>query len=84
MLAAAGLGLIVSASAYRTDVEESQIRSILERRPDALVLTGLTHTAAARDLAAQLRHPGGRDLGERATSRSTWPSAIPTAMPRTR
>jgi LacI family gluconate utilization system Gnt-I transcriptional repressor len=46
----ADLGLIVSSSTYKTDVEESQIRSILERRPDALVLTGLTHTPAARDL----------------------------------
>ena len=46
----AGLGLFVSSSAYRSDVEENQIRSILERRPDALVLTGLTHTKAARDL----------------------------------
>ena len=50
VLAAADLGLIVSSSGYRTDVEESQIRSILERRPEALVLTGLTHTGAARDL----------------------------------
>ena len=46
----AGLGLFVSSSAYRSDVEESQIRSILERRPDALVLTGLTHTGATREL----------------------------------
>jgi LacI family gluconate utilization system Gnt-I transcriptional repressor len=50
VLAAADLGLFVSSSGYRTDVEESQIRSILERRPEALVLTGLTHTGAARDL----------------------------------
>jgi LacI family gluconate utilization system Gnt-I transcriptional repressor len=50
VLAEADLGLFVSASGYRTDVEESQIRSILERRPEALVLTGLTHTGAARDL----------------------------------
>ena len=50
MLAEADLGLFVSSSGYRTDVEESQIRSILERRPEALVLTGLTHTGAARDL----------------------------------
>jgi LacI family gluconate utilization system Gnt-I transcriptional repressor len=49
-IAEAGLGLIVSSSAYMTDVEESQIRSILERRPDALVLTGLTHTKNSRDL----------------------------------
>ncbi|MCX5515794.1 LacI family transcriptional regulator [Kaistia algarum] len=50
VLSEAGLGLFVSSSAYRTDVEESQIRSILERRPDALVLTGLTHTGATREL----------------------------------
>jgi hypothetical protein len=49
-LSEAGLGLFVSSSTYRTDVEESQIRSILERRPDAIVLTGLTHTSAARNL----------------------------------
>ena len=46
VLSEAGLDLIVSSSPYRTDVEESQIRSILERRPDAMVLTGLTHTSA--------------------------------------
>src|SRR5262245_39624275 len=50
VLSEAGLDLIVSSSSYRTDVEESQIRSLLERRPDALVLTGLTHTPEARDL----------------------------------
>ena len=50
VLGAADLGLFVSSSGYRTDVEESQIRSILERRPEALVLTGLTHTGAAREL----------------------------------
>ena len=50
VLSGAGLDLIVSSSAYRTDVEESQIRAILERRPDALVLTGLTHTKGARQL----------------------------------
>ena len=50
VLAEADLGLIVSSSGYKTDVEESQIRSILERRPDALLLTGLTHTKASRDL----------------------------------
>jgi LacI family gluconate utilization system Gnt-I transcriptional repressor len=50
VLSEAGLDLIVSSSSYRTDVEESQIRSILERRPDALMLTGLTHTSGARDL----------------------------------
>jgi LacI family gluconate utilization system Gnt-I transcriptional repressor len=50
VLSEAGLDLIVSSSSYRTDIEENQIRSILERRPDALVLTGLTHTSGTRDL----------------------------------
>jgi len=50
VLAAADLGLFVASSGYRTDAEEGQIRSILERRPEALVLTGLTHTGVARKL----------------------------------
>ncbi|HET7412665.1 MAG TPA: LacI family DNA-binding transcriptional regulator [Pararhizobium sp.] len=50
VLSKAGLDLIVSSSAYRTDTEESQIRTIIERRPDGLILTGLTHTEAARRL----------------------------------
>lgn len=57
VLAPAGLGLFVSSSAYRTDVEESHIRSILERRPDAIVLTGLTHTPTARRLLRSFRIP---------------------------
>jgi LacI family gluconate utilization system Gnt-I transcriptional repressor len=50
VLAEAGIDLIVASSGYRGDVEESQIRSMLQRRPDALVLTGLTHTPQARAL----------------------------------
>jgi LacI family gluconate utilization system Gnt-I transcriptional repressor len=50
VLAGAGLDLIVANSRYRADVEESQIRTLLERRPDAIVLTGLTHTPEARQL----------------------------------
>jgi LacI family gluconate utilization system Gnt-I transcriptional repressor len=50
VLAEAGLHLILANSGYRTDVEEGQIRAMLERRPDAFVLTGLTHTAEARRL----------------------------------
>jgi LacI family gluconate utilization system Gnt-I transcriptional repressor len=55
VLAAAGFDLILANSRYRTDVEESQIRALLERRPDAIVLTGLTHTREARQL---LRNAG--------------------------
>lgn len=50
VLAETGLGLFVSSTSYRVEVEEAQVRSILERRPDALVLTGRTHTAAVREL----------------------------------
>jgi len=57
VLSKGGLDLIVSSSSYRTDVEEGQIRSILERRPDALMLTGLTHTSDARDLLRAFRIP---------------------------
>lgn len=57
VLAAAGLDLIVSSSAYRTDNEESQIRAMLERRPDGLILTGLTHTGAARRLLRSFAIP---------------------------
>ena len=57
VLSDAGMDLIVSSSAYRTDVEEGQIRSLLERRPDALVLTGLTHTEGAKQLLRGFRIP---------------------------
>jgi LacI family gluconate utilization system Gnt-I transcriptional repressor len=50
VISEAGLDVFVSFSSYRTDVEEGQIRSILERRPDALMLTGLTHTRASREI----------------------------------
>lgn len=50
VLAAAGVDLIVASSRYQTDAEEAQIRALLGRRPDAIVLTSLTHTRAARDL----------------------------------
>lgn len=50
VLAERGIGLIVAASSYRPEVEEMQIRAVLEQRPDALVLTGLTHTPDARAL----------------------------------
>jgi LacI family transcriptional regulator, gluconate utilization system Gnt-I transcriptional repressor len=50
VLSEAGLDLIVANSGYRADVEEKQIRAVLERRPDGIVLTGLTHTPQARRL----------------------------------
>jgi LacI family gluconate utilization system Gnt-I transcriptional repressor len=50
VLAAAGIDLIVASSRYQTGAEEAQIRALLGRRPDGIVLTSLTHTRAARDL----------------------------------
>ena len=50
VLSEAGMDLVVASNGYRVDTEEAQIRAMLERRPDALVLTGLTHTGAARAL----------------------------------
>jgi LacI family gluconate utilization system Gnt-I transcriptional repressor len=64
VLAEAGLDLIVANSRYRADVEEGQIRTLLERRPDAMVLTGLTHTPEAR----RLLHSAGIPVVE------TWES----------
>lgn len=57
VLAEAGVDLIVANSGYRADVEESQIRTLLERRPDAIVLTGLTHTSEARQLLKRAAIP---------------------------
>jgi LacI family gluconate utilization system Gnt-I transcriptional repressor len=45
-----GDSLIVANSRHQSDTEESQIRAMLERRPDAFVLTGLRHTPEARRL----------------------------------
>jgi LacI family gluconate utilization system Gnt-I transcriptional repressor len=50
VLAGAGIDLLVASSRYETGAEEAQIRALLGRRPDAIVLTSLTHTRAARDL----------------------------------
>jgi LacI family gluconate utilization system Gnt-I transcriptional repressor len=57
VLAENGIGLIVAASSYRPDLEEMHIRAVLERRPDALVLTGLTHTPDARTLLQSVGIP---------------------------
>ena len=57
VLAESGIGLIVAASSYRPEREEMQIRAVLERRPDALVLTGLTHTAPVRALLRRVGIP---------------------------
>ena len=65
VLAAAGVDLIVASSRYQTDAEEAQIRALLGRRPDAIVLTEPHPYARRARSSAQRRHRRGRDVGER-------------------
>jgi LacI family gluconate utilization system Gnt-I transcriptional repressor len=50
VLEAAGYALTIAHSGYSADREEMLIRTLLGYRPDALVLTGFTHTAGTREL----------------------------------
>ena len=50
-----GLQLLLGTSDYRTETEEQLVRSLLMRRPEGVVLTGGSHTAATR---AMLRAAG--------------------------
>ncbi len=50
-----GYQLLIADSGYAPETEESLVRAFLGRRPDAIVLTGIHHTAGAR---AQVRAAG--------------------------
>jgi LacI family gluconate utilization system Gnt-I transcriptional repressor len=50
-----GYQLLIGYTRYRMSDEEALIRAMLERRPEAIVLAGMHHTAAAR---AMLRGAG--------------------------
>lgn len=50
-----GYQLLIANSGYAPETEESLVRAFLGRRPDAIVLTGIHHTAGAR---AQVRAAG--------------------------
>ena len=54
-LRAEGYQLLLAHSGYAPETEESLVTAFLGRRPDAIVLTGLHHTAAAQ---AQIRAAG--------------------------
>ncbi|HSI58331.1 MAG TPA: LacI family DNA-binding transcriptional regulator [Ideonella sp.] len=54
-LAAAGYQLIIGQSGYDHSREEALVATMLSRRPDGIVVTGLIHSAKAR---AQLRSQG--------------------------
>jgi LacI family transcriptional regulator, gluconate utilization system Gnt-I transcriptional repressor len=57
VVAAEGYDLLLANSAYRIEAEEHLVRTLLGRRPDALVLTGFTHTAATKALLRAARIP---------------------------
>ena len=47
-LAASGLQLLLGSSDYRVETEEQLLRTLLMRRPEGVILTGGSHTPAAR------------------------------------
>lgn len=49
-LDAAGLQLLLGSTNYRLENEEQLVRQLLARNPEALILTGGSHTEATRDL----------------------------------
>jgi LacI family gluconate utilization system Gnt-I transcriptional repressor len=49
--------LLITYNNYSLEEEEAQLRSLLERRPEAIILTGSTHTRAATALLTQADVP---------------------------
>ena len=62
-LDAAGYQLILGQSGYDHSREEALLNTMLSRRPDGIVVTGLVHSPAAREQLRAPGHSGGRDLG---------------------
>ena len=56
-LRTAGLDMLVGFTNYRLDEEERQLRIMLSRRPELLVLTANVHTEATRSLLRGARIP---------------------------
>lgn len=52
-----GFSLIIAHSGYNAEREEELIRGLLGYRPDAVILTGFTHTRATRTLLRRLDIP---------------------------
>jgi LacI family gluconate utilization system Gnt-I transcriptional repressor len=50
VLAPAGYSLCIAYSGYDRQTEEQQVRGLLSYKPDAIILTGFTHTTATRTL----------------------------------
>jgi len=53
----AGYEMLIGYTAYSIEEEERQLRTMLARRPEALVLTANTHSGPARRLAEQAQIP---------------------------
>jgi LacI family gluconate utilization system Gnt-I transcriptional repressor len=49
---AAGLHLLLGCTNFSVEEEEEMVRSFLARQPEAIYLTGITHTAATRAMLA--------------------------------
>lgn len=56
-LAEWGLEVLLGYTNYRIDQEEQMVRQLLRRKPEALVVTGSTHTGAARQRLARAQIP---------------------------
>jgi LacI family gluconate utilization system Gnt-I transcriptional repressor len=52
-----GFELLIGHTRYGIDEDERQIRTILQRRPEALILTATTHAASVRRLVANAAIP---------------------------
>jgi len=57
VLSKAGFQLLISYTDYDLGEEETQIRNLLARRPEAMVLTGSAHTRAASSLLVRADIP---------------------------
>ena len=77
---AAGLQMLLGDTEYSLAREEDLIRTLLERRPEAIVLTGGAHSDGARKLIANADIPIV-ETWDLPRSRSATSSASPTKRP---
>ena len=57
VLDAAGLQMLLGDTEYTLSREESLVTAVLQRRPEAVILTGGNHTARARKMLAEAKIP---------------------------
>jgi LacI family transcriptional regulator, gluconate utilization system Gnt-I transcriptional repressor len=56
-MTAAGYQIIIGESSYDIEREQSVLEALVQRRPDGVIIAGVNHTAAARELLAALQVP---------------------------